>query len=162
MLATEHDRSKEYKSELEKLRSDMQRRMFAHQPMPMPIPMSMPMGHYHFMRPPVISSAAAAVEPLEFEGGFNPAVEPEFDSHYAAMEHPTKRMARDVDLRETLSSKPPVQTCKRLCYHGERCKYLRKNCDFAHAIDELQVCPSGLKCKAKMRCGYMLHSKDDR
>jgi len=147
MLASEHDRSKEYKFELEQIRGGM---MFPHYPMAGMLPQFMH-PHMHGMPP----------FPKEANEPYMQSAQREADQHYASKEHPTKRRAVDSDLRELISN--PKSLCsKRLCYFGENCKHLRQYCNFAHSIDELKVCTKGKDCGAKIRCGYMIHSEDDR
>ena len=153
MLATEHDRSKEYKAELEKHRSALA----AAQPHPHMFPtqhtMSMMHSVPHHVMPPFPSHQMA-------QSGM------ESDSHYTSIEHPNKRQAREhsppADLREMLQPKQQHVIYKRLCYHGNKCKRSLQPCNFAHSIDELEQCPYGKKCYHKARCGFMIHSEADR
>lgn len=126
MLASEHDRNKEYKLELEQFRGGMQNMMFQSYPMP-----KMP----SFQR-----GIPDMQYPLQYPMH-------EFNHHYASIEHPTKRKANDI-------------VCKRICYFGEKCN--RDKCTFAHSIDNLMMCPNNISCSSKMRCGYMIHSHEER
>jgi len=169
MLTSEYDRCKEYKLALENLKSVMQNlitqkphsREDMHQQVMNPVmhpvmnPVMHPVMHdmapsYHIKQdsydPYMVSMA-----PLEYTFDCRPAIEKSI-----------KRKAEDGDLREVLMSKPGCKTLKRLCYNGERCKYSRNRCDFAHSIEELNMCHFGKRCTSKARCGFMIHSKEDR
>jgi myosin heavy subunit len=84
------------------------------------------------------------------------------DYHYASKEHPTKRRAGEGNLRDASDLKLQSEKNKRFCYFGgEKCRQMRKHCDFAHSVNELEVCPRGKRCTT-MHCGYMIHSEDER
>ena len=154
MLATEHDRCKEYKLELEHMRSSGQQCSGT----------QVPMSQHNFMRRPVFASADYPVNPR----GCNPAGEYKFDSHYASTEHPAKRAAPAYahapapggDFRNSLSAGAASHYCKRLCYNGNLCT--RTQCNYSHSIAALKVCPYGRECINKARCGHMLHSELER
>ena len=151
MLTTEHDRGKEYKLELEKLRSEAQHYASAKAPIP----------QHHFMPMPAFAAATYSSKPRGFESGYNPAGEYDYDPHYAKEHlHRTKRPAHHADLRDVLDSKELSQFCKRLCFNGNTCT--RQQCNYAHSIAELRICPNEQECNRKARCGYMLHSEGDR
>jgi hypothetical protein len=192
MLLSEHDRNKEYKIELEKLREGIPKRMFPHhsmqsqimkQPKYRVLPLAresyesycsrasaMPAYEGYESAMPAYEGYASAMPAYEGYASEMPAYEDhyppmmqKYDHHYASVEHPSKRRAGEPDLRGVLHSKPFIPHCKRLCYESNMClAHKHKRCAFAHSVEELIVCPYGKTCKIKIRCGYMLHSEDER
>lgn len=154
MLSFGYNRAKEFKHELDTLRGTMQSSMFQ--------PYSMA-GMQQFIPQPSMTrfTPVHASEQASSATAPHPENIPDYD-YVPPEDRSTKRKAGNDDLRKLLQQKVAYTMHKRLCYYGAECKYRDKDCNFAHSINELKVCQLGKKCNSRLRCGYMLHSEEER